>query len=142
MFIPHPAFGEGIQSSPIFDELRALPKRLCSTDLQIVLRTRYEEHFGIVNHTAVANDPSQKAFSLVMLNESEDIYGYDIQRDRAMKFATYRVPHYFHIGYDGFIQLPKPTCDMIFELCEKLIAKEQPTIAAWQGLQKELDFGK
>ncbi len=110
-------------------------QRLKSTDLQIILRERYEEVYGIVNHSALANNPSESAFSLVTLNNNEDIYGNDIQKERARKFVNYRIPHYWNMSYKDFINLPKATCDMIFELTEEFIKEEKPTLA---GIEKEL----
>lgn len=105
--------------------------------MQIVLRERYEELYGIVDHTSISNIPSEAAFALVSMNNNEDIYGNDIQRDRARKFLNCRIPHYWGCSYNEFINLPKATCDMLFELTEDIIREEKPTL---EGLQKELDL--
>lgn len=112
-----------------------LEKQLCSTDLQILLRTVYEEVYGIVDHSGLQDDPNERAFSLVTLNDNEDIYKHDMMRARAKRFAMLRVGHYFNMSWDAFIQQPHSTCEMLFEVTEELIAADKPVM---QDLVKEL----
>lgn len=104
-------------------------KKLCSTDLQIVLRTAYEETYGIVDHSAIRDIPEENAFSLVTLNDNENIYKNDMQSIRAKRFAINRINHYFGLSYKDFIELPHATCDMLFEISEELITAEKPILA-------------
>ena len=108
-------------------------KQLCSTDLQIVLRTAYEETFGIVHHSALEGMPAEEAFALVAMNDNENSYKNDPMVARAKRFATNRMGHWFNLSYKEFIELPHSTCDMLFEISEELINAEKPLAAALEA---------
>ena len=128
MFVPSSGFGDDVQPSQVFRKLMGLNKKLCSTDLQIVLRTAYEETYGIVHHSVLEGMPAEEAFALVTLNDNENVYLNDPVRARAKRFAINRMANQFGMSYKEFIELPHSTCDMLFEISEELINAERPII--------------
>ena len=115
----------------------SLNKNLCSTDLQIVLRTAYEETYGIVDHSALTGMPAEEAFALVTLNDNENTYLNDPMRSRAKRFAINRMATQFGMSWKEFIELPHSTCDMLFEISEELINSEKPIVDSLNA-----EFGK
>lgn len=115
--------------SEVFSKLNGLTKNLCSTDLQIVLRTAYEETYGIVNHSSLEGLTAEEAFALVAMNDNENSYKNDPMWARAKRFAINRIGHWFNLSYKEFIELPHSTCDMLFEISEEMINSEKPLAA-------------
>lgn len=101
-----------------------MPKRFASTDVQILLRERYEQAYGIYDHLAVkaaatADASRDDHFALVRHHWSEDSVVASRLRERMEAFITMRVGHNFHISFMEFIELPTYVCDLMLEVLDK-----------------------
>lgn len=88
-----------------------VPKRFKSTDLQILLRERYERAHGIYDHQD-ANDH----FALVRHHWSEDTIIASRLRERMAAFVEKQVGRHFNISFPEFLEQPSYVCDMQLEV--------------------------
>lgn len=107
-------FGEGIRIEEHIRDVAALPRRLTSTDLQIVLRERYEQSHGIYDHNA-STDP----LALVLMHWEEDAITSSTLRARMETFMDNRVGERFRLSFTEFLELPSYVCDLMIEVCTK-----------------------
>lgn len=111
-------FGNGIEPSKGLLELLNNTGTIPSTDAQILRQMRYEQDYGIVNHSALEGTLDE-VFALVTLNDSENVFRGDMMHERAKRFYKLRVFNITGMSWKEFIQLPKPVCDMWFEIAEE-----------------------
>lgn len=90
-------------------------KRLVSTSAQIILRERYEDTFGVYNHSG---QEGTHPLALVMHNWSEDNITGGRLRERMEAFADNSVAKHFNISFHDFIQQPTYVCDMMLDVSE------------------------
>jgi hypothetical protein len=96
-------------------DLVRVPKRFNSTDLQILLRERYERSHGIYDHQN-ANDH----FALVRHHWCEDTIIASRLRERMEAFVEKRVGHYFNISFTEFLEQPPYVCDLQLEVLSQM----------------------
>lgn len=92
-----------------------MPKRFVSTDVQILLRERYEQAYGIYNHKGAANDH----FALVRHHWCEDTIVASRLRERMEAFLDFRIGQSFNMSFNDFINQPSYVCDLMIEIMEK-----------------------
>jgi hypothetical protein len=92
-----------------------VPKRFNSTDLQILLRERYEKAYGIYGHQD-ANDH----FALVRHHWSEDTIIASRLRERMTAFVEKQVGRHFNISFTEFLEQPSYVCDLQLEVLDKM----------------------
>ena len=102
------------------EALDTLPK-LCSTDVALMLRERYEEEYGIYPHDAPGED---RPLALVALQWAEDATTGSLLYERLQEFADKGVGKIFNISLDKFLELPTDTCLKMFEIASKLKTEE------------------
>lgn len=106
-----------------------MPKRFVSTDVQILLRERYEQAHGIYDHKAADNDH----FALVRHHWCEDAIGASRLRERMESFLEARVGQNFHMSFQDFINQPPYVCDLMLEVLQTRAPAQE------QELQNVLD---
>jgi hypothetical protein len=89
-----------------------VPKRFVSTDVQILLRERYEQAHGIYDHKAAENDH----FALVRYHWCEDAIGSSRLRERMESFIDARVGQNFNTSFPEFLNQPSYVCDLMLEV--------------------------
>lgn len=112
-------FGDGIFIEDHISDITKLNRRLSSTDLQIVLRERYEQSHGIYDHKS-----SQDPLALVLMHWSEDTVTSSTLRDRLEAFLASRVGDRLKISFPQFLDMPTYMCDMILEVLAT--SKDEP----------------
>lgn len=111
-------FGQGIEPSKGLVELLDNVGTIPSTDAQIIRQMRYEQDYGIVNHTALEGTLDE-VFALVTLNDNENVFRGDMMHERARRFYKLRMFNITGMSWKEFIELPKAVCDMWFEIAEE-----------------------
>lgn len=111
-------FGQGIEPSKGLVELLDNVGTIPSTDAQIIRQMRYEQDYGIVNHSALEGTLDE-VFALVTLNDSENVFRGDMMHERARRFYKLRMFNITGMSWKEFIELPKAVCDMWFEIAEE-----------------------
>lgn len=92
-----------------------MPKRFVSTDVQILLRERYEVAHGIYDHKANNNDH----LALVKQHWCEDTIVASRLRERMESFLDLRVGHHFNLSFTEFLNQPSYVCDLQLEILER-----------------------
>ena len=100
-----------------------------STDVQILLRERYEQSHGIYDHKAADGDH----FALVRHHWCEDAIGASRLRERMESFLEARVGQNFHMSFQDFINQPPYVCDLMLEVLQTRAPAQE------QELQNVLD---
>lgn len=100
-----------------------------STDVQILLRERYEQAHGIYDHKAAENDH----FALVRHHWCEDAIGSSRLRERMESFLEARVGHHFNLSFQEFLNQPSYVCDLMLEVLHTRAPAQE------QELQNVLD---
>ena len=124
-------FGNNVRIEEHIDDITKVPKRFVSTDVQILLRERYEQAHGIYDHKAAGNDH----FALVRHHWCEDAIGASRLRERMESFIEARVGHpsHFNMSFTEFINQPPYVCDLMLEVLQTRAPAQE------QELQDALD---
>jgi hypothetical protein len=107
------------------DLLKAAPQ-LCSTDIEIIKRSKYETTFGIYNHDTKMED---RPWALVAMQDSEDTCENSLLYEKTRQFALFKTGKHFNISIKEFFEFPTDYCDYLLEVSEKL-TKEESEIAS------------
>lgn len=117
-------FGDGVRIEEHTDDIAKVPKRFQSSDVQILLRERYEQAYGIYDHRGNPNDH----FALVRHHWCEDAVTSGRARERFEAFLDARVYQNTGIPWDRWIEQPSYMCDMQLEILEKRAPHENREI--------------
>ena len=121
----HPEFGKDAKPEEALDKLVKSPKRLCSTEAQMVLRDHYENDYGIYAH---AKQLADHPFALVLQHWCEDTITNGPLYDRTKKFIDLEVTKYTGLSLNAFLELPTYHCEMILRICADKIKSLAPLI--------------
>ncbi|BAW19228.1 hypothetical protein [Ralstonia phage RP31] len=118
-------FGYGVRIEDHTEDISKVPKRFVSTDVQILLRERYEQAYGIYNHQGV-NDH----FALVRHHWCEDTIVASRLRERMEAYLDARIGQHFHLSWTDFINQPTYVCDLMLEILDKRTPAQNQEIEA------------
>lgn len=108
-------FGDGVLIEDYTGDIAQVPKRFVSTDVQILMRERYEQAHGIYDHRAAEGDH----FALVRHHWCEDTIIASRLRERMEAFVDARIGTAFHLSFTEFLEQPPYVCDLMLEVMEK-----------------------
>jgi hypothetical protein len=110
-----------------------------STDVQLLLRDRYETTYGIYNHDVPAND---RQLALVGMHLKEDTYRHSLLHERIRMFGVNEVHKHYGLNLKEFLELPTDVCSLILEECAKLRGQSnKQTDDIVSRLEKEMGKG-
>lgn len=127
-------FGSGVRIEDHMEDIARVPKRFVSTDVQILLRERYEQAHGIYHHQGAKDDH----FALVRHHWCEDSISSSRLRERMEAFLDLGVGKHFNMSWNEFIDQPTYVCDLQLEILEK----RAPVNNELEDLVNELSKGK
>lgn len=113
-------------------------KRLLSTDLQILLRGRYEQSHGIFDHAAAEEDH----FALVRHNWSEDTITASRLRERMESYLDATIHKHFGLSFTEFIDQPTYVCDLMIEVISVRGPRQDEELKKALDAFKENDKGR
>lgn len=128
-------FGDGIFIEDHISDITKLRRRISSTDLQIVLRERYEQAHGIYDHKS-----SEDPLALVLMHWSEDPISSSTLRDRFKAFLESRVGDRLKISFPEFLDMPTFMCDYFLELLAT--SKDEPDYSNVAAMLEGMGKGK
>lgn len=105
-------FGDNVDINNPIRTLLATAPSLCSAEVALLMRDRYETTYGIYNHDA--NDPERK-LALVGMHPKEDTTRHSLLHERVREFTKREVFKHTGINLKDFLELPTDVCGMIFE---------------------------
>lgn len=117
---------------PILDLVKTAPA-LCSTDIEIIKRSKYETAFNIYNHDSKLDD---RPYALVAMHDVENSCDGSLLYERLDQFAKEKIGKHFNISIKEFLELPTDICDRMVEISVRL-NKEAAEIAS--DVLNELD---
>jgi hypothetical protein len=122
--VAHGDFGDGVKPENSIARLLKQPKRLLSTEAQLVLRDYYENDYGIYPHEKEeANNP----FAMVLYHWCED--SSVLLHEQMKRFVQFDVKNFFGLSWIEFMKLSTSECEMIMRVCADEIKKRAPLIA-------------
>lgn len=98
------------------------PKRLVSTNVQILLRESYEQAYGIYDH----KNSKQDHLGLVRYHWCEDSIAGSRLRERLEAFIDRKVGQHLNLSFTQFLEQPSYLCDLQLEVLEKKASETDP----------------
>ena len=126
----HPLFGLDKQYDeatntlydPVLQYIKTLPKGvLGSLQTQLLLRSKYEEIYGIRSHEAI--DPNVP-YPFAAINPLEDYSKHRPSYERIDRFIEERVATLTGMSLKEFLELPRHILERVLESCVKINQKE------------------
>lgn len=128
-------FGDGVRIEEHIKDIVRIPRRFKSSEVQIVLRERYEMSHGIYDHAKAKDDH----FALVRQHWCEDTIGASRLRERLEAFLDTRAGQQLNMSFTEFINQPSYVCDLQLEILEKRLPAQHAELGA---LLEEMKSGK
>lgn len=98
-----------------FHELAANTKKVDSYTAELLLRERYETHYGIFNHDDPAA-PKLRPLALVALHPKEDSFRYSMRHRLYWRFRDYDMGKHYNLSFKEFLELPWETTQALFAI--------------------------
>lgn len=101
--------------------------RLCSTDVQLLMRDLYETTYKIFDH---AHPHADHPLSLVLMHWNEDSITQGPLHERMNQYIDADIHKYFHFNFQEWIEQSSWMCNLQLEIARNRIKKEAPVIQA------------
>lgn len=98
-----------------FDELVATTKKVDSYTAELLLRERYETHYGIFNHDNPAA-AKMRPLALAALHPKEDSFHYSMRHRLYWRFRDYEMAKHWGLSFKEFLELPWETTQALFAI--------------------------
>ena len=114
-------FGEGVSITDELTELLKTAGVLCPSDVEILLRDRYETIYGIHDHS---NEINERPLALVAMHWCEDASTDSALYERIKLFFGRYVHKHSGLSLAEFLELPSDISRLVLEESTKLQEKE------------------